>query len=356
MENGITLVSNGSRSLVLLVPTWYAAVRGTFLARSHPVAIDWGLTLMILVLMLLCLILTGCGAVGDPMPPLLDIPRAPKDLVAVQRGDRILISWPPALLTTEGVAPRPDRLGPVKIYRLVLPDLGSRATEADFKDAKPIAQLESGKFGFEDPIDPKWFNHSVVYAVKLTNRREEAEGFSKLAPTPVLRVGSPPTFRATPQEKAIQLRWTAAASDLFHVYRDGVLLGEVHGGSYDDTQFEFDRAYIYMVRAVTKQGEYTAESADSPTVPLTPVDKFPPNPPLAVRAVAVEAAVEISWSPSTEMDLAGYNIYRGQTKLNKELITNTVFRDAAGNSKEKYHVTAVDTHGNESAPSEEVLP
>src|ERR1039458_3338454 len=84
---------------------------------------------MILVLVVLCLMLTGCGAVGDPLPPLLDIPQPPTAFTAAQLGDKVVLSWPAPLLTTENVKPRPDRLGPIKIYRLVLSDLQAKAPD-----------------------------------------------------------------------------------------------------------------------------------------------------------------------------------------------------------------------------------
>src|SRR5258708_21952660 len=91
----------------------------------------WASTMLLAVC---CLVMSGCGAVGDPMPPLLDIPQATTALSAVQRGDRVLINWPAPMRTTEGVAPRPARLGPVKIYRMVFPDLKTNASEADLKN------------------------------------------------------------------------------------------------------------------------------------------------------------------------------------------------------------------------------
>ena len=313
---------------------------------------------MRVLLALLCLTLlglVGCGSVGDPLPPLLDIPEPPL-ASAVQRGDQLLVSWPAPLKTTEGVAPRPGRLGPILVYRLVLDYLKAAATSAEFQQAREIARLEPGKTRYEEPVDSAWFNHTVAYAVKMTNLRGESAGFSNLAATPVLAVGRAPSFRCDWIETAVQLRWDAPAGALFRIYRDGAPLGEAQGSSFDDKTFQFDKTYVYTIRALARRGDFSVESADSSPVTVTPLDAFPPKAPLGVSAIGAEGAVDISWSPSAEPDLAGYNVYRGATRLNDKLIVNTVFRDLAPGPSPRYVVKAVDTHNNESVASTEVAP
>jgi hypothetical protein len=326
---------------------------------------------MILVLVVLCLMLTGCGAVGDPLPPLLDIPQPSIGLAAAQRGDKIIVSWPAPLLTTENAKPRPDRLGPIKIYRFVLPDLEPKAPDRYTKptdpkepafetkiylNAKEIGTKPPGTTVFTDDVDPAWFNHTVVYAIKMTNRHGESADFSNMVPVAVLKVGPPPSFTTEVTEHAVKLHWNAGEGESFRIYRDDVALGDVTGSSFEDKQFEFDHPYVYMIHALAHNGNFVAESGDSAHIPVKPLDTFPPNPPVAVRAVQIEGVAEISWSPNTEPDLAGYNVYRAGVKLNDKLIVNTVFRDLTPGASPRYTVKAVDTHNNESKPSEEVRP
>ena len=95
---------------------------------------------------------------------------------------------------------------------------------------------------------------------------------------------------------------------------------------------------------------------------LDAIDVFPPAAPRNVRAIAVPGAVELTWSPNSEPDLAGYKVYRSSgpeggfvTRLTPQVLQVPVFRDTtvtAGTSY-VYHVTAVDKNGNESTPSED---
>jgi hypothetical protein len=46
----------------------------------------------------------GCGYVGDPLPPLANVPGKIADLAAVQRGARLIVHFTPPAQTTEGFA------------------------------------------------------------------------------------------------------------------------------------------------------------------------------------------------------------------------------------------------------------
>src|SRR5450432_2546421 len=48
------------------------------------------------------LLLAGCGYVGDPLPPLANIPARVSDLAAMQRGGRIIVQFTVPAKTTEG--------------------------------------------------------------------------------------------------------------------------------------------------------------------------------------------------------------------------------------------------------------
>jgi sugar lactone lactonase YvrE len=86
------------------------------------------------------------------------------------------------------------------------------------------------------------------------------------------------------------------------------------------------------------------------------VDNIAPQPPSAVTARMIGgSAVDLSWQPNTESDLAGYRVYRGGTPqfvtspvTLLAALTDTGYVDPAS-SAPYYKLTAVDKHGNESA-------
>ena len=104
-----------------------------------------------------------------------------------------------------------------------------------------------------------------------------------------------------------------------------------------------------------------AESLDSETVTVTPVDVFPPAVPQGLSASVEEGEVRLFWFPNKEEDLAGYHVYRAGddgafARITAEPFSSTIFADSTVEVDRRYHyrVTAVDGAGNESAPSESV--
>ena len=136
-----------------------------------------------------------------------------------------------------------------------------------------------------------------------------------------------------------------------------------------DQTFEWEKSYDYhasVVTVVSQPGKAEAEieGDDTPAVQIFAHDIFPPAVPAAVQAVFSGVGqtpfIDLVWSPGTEPDLAGYNVFRheegGQpVKLNSELVKTPAYRDTNVQSGKKYFysVSAVDERNNESARSEE---
>jgi hypothetical protein len=137
-----------------------------------------------------------------------------------------------------------------------------------------------------------------------------------------------------------------------------------------DQTIEWEKNYTYRGTVVTvvsspEKQAFEVEGEDTPLVKVFTRDIFPPAVPSGLQAVfsGVGQApfVDLIWAPDSDVDLAGYNVYRreeggGPTKVNPELLKAPAFRDTSVDPGKRYSysVTAVDLRGNESARSDEV--
>ncbi len=136
-----------------------------------------------------------------------------------------------------------------------------------------------------------------------------------------------------------------------------------------DQTFEWEKHYDYRATVLTVvsgpgKPEFEVEGDDTPAVQVFAHDVFPPAVPTGLQAVfsGVGQApfVDLVWSPDTEADLAGYNVFRHEgneppVKLNSDPVKTPAFRDSTVQPGKKYFysVSAVDGRNNESAKSEE---
>ncbi|MBI1954789.1 MAG: hypothetical protein HYS38_00175 [Acidobacteria bacterium] len=321
----------------------------------------------------------ACGVPGEPLPPLLEIPLPVSDLAAVQVGAQAHLTWSRPLLTTEGT--RAQELDRMEIYGAFLADQTSLPNFP--QQAQLLATVRAENVPnetllvYELALAPSQMGYKAFFAIKAVNSREKDAGFSNVASLEIANLPEPPgQLRATLTEKAVVLSWEPAGRSAFggpapppdgyQVYRAEAqspqaaeMIGTVEAARYEDTSFAFGHTYRYFVRAYVKRPDSVAMTAPSDSVEVIAGDRFPPAAPQNVRAVGTPGAVEIVWSPNTEPDLAGYNVYRSQgatfTKINPELLLIPLFRDtlAQAGLRYRYHVRAVDKSGNESVPSEE---
>jgi len=172
---------------------------------------------------------------------------------------------------------------------------------------------------------------------------------------------------------ALNITWTTStASDLAHykVYRSttpgftpgiGNLIASPTSNQYIDSGLIDGTTYYYRITAVDEvpnEGEKSDEASG------TPHDSLPPSKVvgLSIADPGIGNALDLSWTENSEVDLAGYKIYRdtfsGFTpnvgNFIAELSENT-FRDTGTTDGVTYYykVTAIDEVPNEGIPSDE---
>jgi hypothetical protein len=147
------------------------------------------------------------------------------------------------------------------------------------------------------------------------------------------------------------------------------------GGTVDHTALR-GSTYQYTAQRVrvVSLGGHTLEVRSPASLPVTVVmrDIFAPSTPSGLEAApggtgAADRSIDLSWTPDTDANLAGYIVYRQEidsngaaagtaARLNPTPVVGPAYRDqtARAGHRYAYRVAAVDATGNESAPSDAV--
>ncbi|MBI1787731.1 MAG: hypothetical protein HYR60_09305 [Acidobacteria bacterium] len=294
--------------------------------------------------LLLAALAGGCGYVGEPLPPLLNIPARVTDLSAVEHGAKIQIRFTTPKLTTEGmVLAKPAR---VELR------LGPRGEGFNPDAWAAAAQLVEG---LEVDARP-WVGKEIVIGVRVTSANGRTAGWSNFVEMRVIPpLATPVEVRAEGASQGVRVTWKAPA-ERYRVLRsfgETESAGEVEGREWIDTAAEYGKHYQYRVQAI----EGTAESEVSEAAGITLRDTFPPAVPAGLTVVAGTDSIELAWEPNAEADLAGYRVYRAPGEGGFELLggiqENPAYSDRKAESGRRYRyaVSAVDRAGNESPRS-----
>ncbi len=342
----------------------------------------------ILAALLIC---AGCAVPGEPLPPLLDIPAPVTSLTAQQTGTGIDLRFPIPQLTTEGTRPRRmERIELLVAYAspgAPPPDMAKQGAVVKTWTAGEIPE-GTVEIGHRESVSGEHAGNRAWFAVRAKNQRGVDAGLSNIVAVDVVNLPASPTgIIATVTETAVVLRWSASPHSAFggasatgveyEIFRAPAeintaweSIGKSPGTTYSDSTFSFRQSYRYSIRAIIASDVSTAVTGLAAPVEVSALDRFSPAAPANLRAIAVTGAVELAWSPNSEADLAGYNVYREQQgaeptapaeaaaprrKLNAALLDIPLFRDetAAANREYRYTVTTVDAAGNESPVSNE---
>jgi hypothetical protein len=373
----------------------------------------------------------GCASPGPPQPPSLNLPAEVKDLTAERVGNIIHLRWTTPEMTTDRLEVKgamtaeicrimvvavPPQAACTKITRLPVQSGPTHAEEAlpanlIVDPPAPVAYrvqifnvhghsagLSPEAFAAAGAAPPpveqlratptpegamlEWQPTGTSARVELDRLPVGPDGVvvepperktPKKSPKPTTKKDSasrPKPATASPP-KPLQMTVTAP----IEVKLRTPMQSPDPGGTIDHTA-QMGETYRYTAQRVrsVSLGGHTLElrSAMSPPVTTVMRDTFPPHAPLGLEAVpggatAADRSIDLSWTPDTEPDLAGYFVYRQEvdpkgvvagtaTRLNLTPVVGPAYRDqtALPGRRYAYRVTAVDTAGNESAPSADV--
>lgn len=276
--------------------------------------------------------LAGCGYIGDPMPPALNIPDPVRDLRVVQRGGKLIIDYTAPALTTEA-------LGLTSIP----------AAELQVGDSVvPIAAPKPGEASHVEMPASQWAGREVGILVTLTGPKGRKSAGSNVVTLQVTAPLSVPlNVKAESHPEGVRVSWSSTAKQ-FRITRVPEASATVEALEYIDRSVEQGKPYTYTVTATSG----ASESLPGAAVTVVPQDTFAPAAPVNVTAIAGVSSIEIAWERNTEPDLRSYRVYRDDQVIEAEAaVPSFSDRQITSGQKYRYAVTAIDHAGNESGRS-----
>jgi hypothetical protein len=308
------------------------------------------------------LFLVGCGAVGEPMYPALNVPTRIVDLTAVQRGDKIDIRFTVPKLTTEGLVVK--QIGRVDLRIGPSPSGGFNAHDwengAQRVNVAPVP--EPGAARAEQSVHDL-VGKELVVGVRLANTRGRLSDWSNFVNLTVeTPLAKPANVKAENVAEGVRLTWNEPNLTAFRIYRkteeqkEPNLLASPDKPEYLDATTEYGKTYQYYVQGIHDKNESDVVESNS----ITPKDVFPPQVPTGLTASVGLGTVELAWTRNTESDFKEYRVFRseenGQYIQIAAGIEAPIYSDrqVVSGKHYRYRISAVDQVGNPSEPSEPI--
>lgn len=227
-------------------------------------------------------------------------------------------------------------------------------------------------------VQLEWQPQTPPFAVELDRLLAIESAPSNQAPKAASKPAAKKSLNlAPPTPTDVHLRVDNQPSDSGGPNAGGT--GTDAGGTIDRSVLKA-QTYRYTAQRVRKVSiaghAVELRSVASPAVTIATRDTFPPASPSGLAAIpdgtgtsdrSPNRSIDLSWEPVRDTDLAGYLIYRqdvepsgtpsgATTRLTPTPVAGPAFRDqtAVPGQRYAYRVTAIDTTGNESAPSADV--
>jgi Fibronectin type III domain len=348
--------------------------------------------LLVVVCTLVCT-LVGCGAPAAPAAPSLNLPTPVVNLSAVRIGDSVHLAWTMPTRTTDHLPLRHPITA--EICRGVA---GGPCTRTGTISLAPGAAAT-----YTDAL-PSDLSHTpdrlLRYEVALQNHAGKSAGPSNPAYSAAGNSPAPVTgLTGQVRRDGVLLSWNPVPdperSMRFRIERLQLTVlapqearnsplapsppssaqtlvvrgrnGEDPGHAIDSSAL-FNQRYRYVVERVPSLDlsgrSVEVQGLPSEAVEVTTTDHFAPAVPQGLVAVADSAAgaIDLSWTPVSDSDLAAYRVYRRDVQGNSpaqrvaSVGVETSFRDTPVQPEHTYaySVSAVDQSGNESERSPEV--
>lgn len=308
------------------------------------------------------LLLVGCGSVGEPLYPALNVPTHIVDLTAVERGDKIDIHFTVPKLTTEGMVLK--EIGSVDLRMGPSPSGGFNindwANGAQKVNVSPLSQ--PGEARAEQPVRDL-VGKELLVGVRLGNTKGRMSEWSNIvALTIEAPLAKPADVKAEGVPEGVRLTWSEPNLTAFRIFRkveeqkEPTLLGTSDKPEYVDTTTEYGKTYQYYVQGIHDKTESDVVQSNS----ITPKDIFPPQVPTGLTASVGIGTIELAWTRNTESDFKEYRVFRSEENGPYIQIAagleGPVYSDHQIQSGKhyRYRVSAVDQAGNQSQPSEPI--
>jgi hypothetical protein len=268
--------------------------------------------------------LTGCGYVGDPLPPALNIPAGIRELRAVQIGDRLVVEFVLPEATVENLPLQEPVTGEVRVGESVEKLAGGRAE---------LPAL-------------RWAGQTVEISARAVSGSRQSQWSDPVQVAVIAPLQSPAELRAESHPKGVRLMWGGESRPGigWRVFRGRNEVAQSAAPEYLDASAEFGKTYEYSVESVL--GAALSERAGP--VKITPEDKFAPDVPTGVVALPGVSSIELTWEPVTAPDLRGYRIYRFNELAGEVEVPAWSDKKVESSRAYAYSISAVDTRGNES--------
>jgi hypothetical protein len=334
--------------------------------------------------------MAGCGTPGAPEPPSLNLPEAVADLSGTRTGDTVTLTWTMPKRNTDKLVMKGDIA--VRVCRKTDTDACNDASgPRQFAPGADATWSETLPHSLDSGV-PRTFS----YFVELKNKSGRSAGLSNAA---VVLAGAPPasvaSFTAEASKASVLLRWSAdgtsgpirldrklltppmtkpqesLAAPPAEPVEQNLLIEDTKQGRAVDKSVRMGETYEYraqrLARAAVDGKTLELEGQFSAPVRVEVRDVFPPDVPTGLAAVAAlganggETAIDLSWQPVADANIAGYVVYRREGGGVWERVSPTepvvgpAFHDTRvlPGRTYRYAVSAVSQSGHESGRSDE---